>query len=100
MRRKRSRSEIWRDIQTLVRDALEKGGDLETADRWVELARKLSMKSRVPISQELKSFICDGCKGVLIPGVTARHRIRPDRETHLVVTCKRCGHVYRRSVDG
>lgn len=89
---------ILREIKRLLNLALKPMDDVCLADRYVELARELSMKSRVRIPRELKYFICKGCKRILIPGKTARFRIRRRGATRMIVTCLRCGHVYRRLI--
>ena len=89
---------VSHEIEKMMAMALERGGDLDLADRYVELARAVSMKSRVRIPRELKLFICKGCKRALIPGVTARFRVKRSRERHIAITCLRCGHIYRKIV--
>ncbi|MFQ5951364.1 MAG: ribonuclease P protein component 4 [Candidatus Geothermarchaeales archaeon] len=96
MRRRVNRKRILREIILTMESALSEDLRADEAQRRVKLARRLSMKSRVRIPRKLKHFICHGCKGALIPGETATFRIRPRRETHIVVTCLRCGHIYRR----
>lgn len=59
--------------------------------RYVELARRISMKARVPLIKEQKMFICKGCGSLLVPGVNCRVRTRPEFGTTLIVTCLDCG---------
>ncbi len=63
--------------------------------RYVELARRIGMRSRVRIPGELKYITCHNCLSLLIPGVTCRVRIRPDRGTDVVMTCLACNSVKR-----
>ncbi|MFQ5711218.1 MAG: ribonuclease P protein component 4 [Candidatus Geothermarchaeales archaeon] len=97
-RRRVDKKTISREIEMLMGMALRRGRDVEMADRYVGLARGLSMRSRVRIPRDIKLFICKGCKRALIPGVTARFRVKSRREKHLVITCLRCGHVYRKII--
>ncbi len=64
----------------------------ERAKRYVELARKISMRHNVRIPREYRFFICKGCKTLLKPGVNARFRIYKSK---IVVTCLECGNIYR-----
>jgi ribonuclease P protein subunit RPR2 len=69
--------------------------DPSLADRYVEIARRISMRCRVRIPRELKRYTCKGCGGLLVPGANCRVRIRPERGTAVVVTCLKCGRVKR-----
>jgi ribonuclease P protein subunit RPR2 len=87
---------VLKEIIHTLESAVSGELDPEVAQRWTELARKLSMKSRVRIPSELKHFVCHGCKGALIPRVTATFRTRSRREPHITITCLRCGHICRK----
>ena len=89
------RRRILEEIEKMIRLAL-KSDSIELADRYVEIAREISMKSRVRIPRDLKIFICKGCKKALIPGKTALFRVKKNHRTILIITCLRCNHVYRR----
>jgi ribonuclease P protein subunit RPR2 len=62
---------------------------------YVDLARRIAMRSRVHIPPELRDRICSKCKAYLMPGVTSRTRIRQHREPHVATTCLECGFVHR-----
>lgn len=83
-------------IKHLINIALEPNQNQTLADRYIEHARNLSMKSRVKIPSKLKFFICKKCKKTLIPGKTARFRTNSKREKHITITCLRCNHIYRK----
>ncbi len=70
----------------LARDEYEKHPD--RSDRYVQLARKIGMRYRVRMPQELKSQICKHCHAYLVQGVTARTRLQG---THISTTCTSCG---------
>lgn len=57
------------------------------ADRYVSLARKISMKHRVRLDRELRRQFCHHCYCFLVPGANARVRIYRGRVT---VTCLAC----------
>ncbi len=59
----------------------------ELADRYVELARKISMKYKVRIPSELKKRFCKHCHRYLIPGKNCTVRIAKSR---VIYTCE-CG---------
>lgn len=63
--------------------------------RYVELARKLSMKYQVRISRKWRRRFCHKCYKFLVPGVNCRIRTRPKREKHLVIKCLECGNIMR-----
>jgi len=77
-------------IKILMELAIKNGleNKIDRADRYVYLARKIGMKYNVRIPRKYKRFICKKCKRALIPGITARVRIRRGK---VVYTCLRCG---------
>lgn len=62
-------------------------GKLSLADRYVELARKISMRNLTPIKKEYKRRFCKHCYSYLLPTVTCRVRINRGK---LVVYCHNC----------
>lgn len=68
----------------------------ERADRYVEIARRISMKAKVRIPRVYKRYLlCKKCKRLIVPGYTCRIRIRSDGSTKIVITCLRCGTIKR-----
>ena len=65
--------------------------DERLTQRYTDLARRISMVSRVRIGREYGHQICRGCKRLIIPGVNCIVRIRQHREPHIVVSCNYCG---------
>lgn len=59
------------------------------ADRYVELARKISMKYKVRIPRQLKRRFCKHCHCYLKPGVNCRVRIAKGRVIYYCLSCKR-----------
>ena len=66
--------------------------DLNLAVKYAEQAFDLSRKLRVKVPIAMKRKFCRRCRAPLIPGLTARFRVK--RKT-LVVSCLRCGWIRR-----
>lgn len=64
----------------------------DLADRYVDIARRISMRHRVSIPPDLKRSVCKQCYGYLAPGSSAR--VRADGR-NVVITCLRCGGIKR-----
>ncbi|RLI78782.1 ribonuclease P [Archaeoglobales archaeon] len=61
--------------------------DYELAKRYVELAKKISMKYRVRIPKELRVKFCKKC---LYPYKFGKFRVRV-RKSRVIITCLNCG---------
>ncbi|UCH71362.1 MAG: ribonuclease P [Candidatus Bathyarchaeota archaeon] len=78
-------------IHTLFRLAEEAvPQNLELAQRYVEIARKIAMKTKVRLPMEYRRLVCRHCKNFIFPGVSCRVRTQSRREPHIVITCLRC----------
>lgn len=75
-------------IEKLLGMAREAGPERQR--RYVELARRISERTRTPIPRELKRRICKGCGVLLVPGRTATVRAEKGRKT---LKCTECGEV-------
>ncbi|RMF54348.1 ribonuclease P [Candidatus Woesearchaeota archaeon] len=64
----------------------------ELSHRYVELARKISMKYKVKIPQSLKRKFCKKCHHFLFPGDNCRVRFRDKK---IVITCFDCKNIMR-----
>lgn len=94
-RKRRVRRRASKEMNYLITLALNPSTPVEVADRYIELARKIGMKARVPIPRGLKIFICRRCKRLLRPGLTGIYRVRSRPRKSLSVLCLRCGYVHR-----
>lgn len=65
-------------------------GDPGLSDRYVEIARKISMKYNVPIAQKYKKRYCKHCKKYLVYGANARVRLDSPKKC-VLITCENCG---------
>jgi len=64
----------------------------DKAKRYTYLAKKLSMKTGLPIPREYKRWICKNCGEYLIPGKNCTVRLKNKLR---IVTCKACGKIER-----
>ncbi|MDH7516750.1 MAG: hypothetical protein QHH19_00105 [Candidatus Thermoplasmatota archaeon] len=62
-------------------------GRLNLANRYVDLARKISMRYLVPIPKEFKRCFCKHCYQYMLPNVTCRVRIHRGK---LITFCNHC----------
>jgi len=77
-------------IKTLFQEA-EKAGkkDLKLANRYVHLARKISMKVKARIPSNLKRRFCKHCYSYLIPGVNVRVRTQRGKVVYYCLNCRK-----------
>ena len=61
--------------------------NLNLADRYVEIARKISMRNLVPIPKDFKRRFCKHCYSYFLPDSNCRIRIHRGR---LVIYCYNC----------
>ena len=57
------------------------------ANRYVTLARKISMKVKIRIPLELKRKFCKHCYKFLMPGINSRVRTRDGK---VIISCFEC----------
>ena len=77
-------------IEKLLREADEIfKEDKELANRYVYLARKISMGAKVPIPVELKKKYCKHCHSFLVPSVNCRIRLAKSRVIYYCLECKK-----------
>jgi len=72
----------------------------ELAQRYIQIARRIAMRTRLRLPKAYKSQICRKCKSFIFPGVNCRIRIQQRRESHMVITCLNCGGIYRIPLKG
>ena len=64
--------------------------DTELAKRYVELARRISTRTKVRIPRDKKHYLCKNCGQPLIPGKNARIRLRSGN-SRIIISCLSCG---------
>ena len=67
----------------------------DLAQRYVEVARKIAMRTRLHLPKEFRLQVCRHCKRFIMPGVGSRVRVQPRRDSHVVVTCLYCRGITR-----
>ncbi len=68
----------------------------QLAERYGDIARRLSLRARVRIPEEYSWRYCRRCKKLMFPGVNAVVRLRSRRYPHMVIKCLRCRCINRR----
>ncbi|MEK6808523.1 MAG: ribonuclease P [Nanoarchaeota archaeon] len=63
--------------------------DSKLSNRYIELARKLSMKFKVRIPNHLKRRFCKYCNYYLVPDKNCRIRLHKTRVIYYCLNCKR-----------
>ena len=85
----KERSIAIQRIRLLFRLAEDKfHNEPDLSDRYVELARKISMKYKVRIPRELKRRFCKHCYSSLKPGRNLRIRIHKSRVIYYCLRCR------------
>jgi ribonuclease P protein subunit RPR2 len=72
--------------------------DEKLSRRYVNLARKISSRTKVRIPRESKMYLCKGCGLALVPGQNAKVRLHA-HTTGIVISCLSCGAVKRYPVS-
>lgn len=83
-------------IQMLLERARDEK-DERRRKRYVELARRISMRCRVRIPCELKRWICKGC-GTYMDADSCRVRVRGGKGL-IITTCLKCGRIIRKPIE-
>jgi ribonuclease P protein subunit RPR2 len=94
-RRTREMIEIAKERMQILTDLAVvnmRDRDVEKANRYIDLARRIGMRYNVRFSKGQKRLLCRMCKGILIPDITSKVRLRRGKVN---VRCSRCGHVIR-----
>jgi len=83
-------------IDTLFKLAEEeaKKGNIEREQRYVKLARTISMKVQEPIPGVLKRKFCKNCDSILLPGQNCDIRLNNKTKT-MDIKCFRCNNIKR-----
>ncbi len=69
----------------------------ERSKRYVEIARKISSRNKVPMPHEFRKRFCKGCGVFLKAGKNAKFRVTAGV---LKITCTECGHTNKTGIGG
>ncbi len=84
-------------VKTLIKFALDSKDGF--SDNYIDTAKKIIMKHKLKIPFEYKILFCKNCKKFIIPGKNSIIRIGRSRIKALRITCKLCGHTYRKIIQ-
>lgn len=84
------------DLLVEQADQAALSGQMELADRYIDMARRVGMRYNVRFRSDQRVKFCKACYRYLLPGSTSRTRLNRGRK---VTTCLRCGHVMRRPLQ-
>jgi ribonuclease P protein subunit RPR2 len=85
-----SRLAVSSRIEFLINKAEEVARkDLPLANRYVTLARNLSMRLNVHIPSRLKKKYCKHCYTFLVPGVNCRVRTKKSKLVYSCLSCQK-----------
>ena len=86
-------------IEILIGQAKEMAWKNENLSRrYVDLARRISKRTKTRIPSQVKRYLCKDCGIALVPGHNARVRLHA-HNTGIVITCLSCGSVRRYPVN-
>lgn len=69
-----------------AKDVFKKNSKL--SDKYIKIARRISMKYKIKLPSELKKKFCKHCHSYLVPGVTCRVRLHKHRVIYYCLNCK------------
>lgn len=94
MGRSRDEKIAKKRISILMREAKKAAleDELEKADRYVEIARKIGMKHNVSLNSKYKRKICSNCYSYLFPSKSCKIRVK---EGAIITRCLGCGTINR-----
>ena len=85
------------DILLALAEDQALAGDMELADRYAFLARKIGMRYKVKMPRGFKLKFCRTCSSYLVPGKNSRYRMTGGKLTR---QCLKCGAYYRLPLGG
>ena len=97
-RQRRGRGRRPKDVPLIARERMDllftlaatssRGGEDALADRYVQLASTIGTRYNLRLRPEQRHLVCRGCRRYMVPGRTARVRVR-GRWTQTCSHCKR-----------
>jgi ribonuclease P protein subunit RPR2 len=98
MKKRASKQIAAQRVSTIINSVL-KSKDGSFSDQNVLLAKRIIEKYKIKIPFEYKMLFCKNCKKFIVPGNDSTIRIGRSRIKALRITCKLCGHTYRKVIE-
>jgi len=83
-------------VRNLIDSALYSND--EFSQDHIKIARKIISKYKFRVPFEYKILFCKNCKNYIVPGKDSTIRIGRSNTKALRITCKFCGHTYRKII--
>jgi|TARA_Y100000310_G_scaffold345097_1_gene461778 ribonuclease P protein subunit RPR2 len=99
--KKQKRGKVKQSLKELARERIKtlfKHAETvspEAGRKAVKRARDVGMKFRVHMPKDVKRKYCKKCDSFLKPGVNCIVRLNQKKQSHIVITCTKCGAVIR-----
>jgi ribonuclease P protein subunit RPR2 len=71
----------------------------DLAARQALLAKKISTRFKIKLPYELRIVFCKKCKSFIAPGLNSRIRLGRTSVKSIRISCKLCGHTYRKIIS-
>ena len=94
-KQKKKRNNIARERMDHLFELSKREGskhNMRYATRYVEIARKLGMRHRIPVPRHFKHLFCRKCGTFLQPGLNSKVRIQNRK---VIRRCEECGAIRR-----
>ena len=86
-------------MQILIENAISNAKtNPQLSQRQAMLARNLSMRHKVRMPYQLRMVFCKKCKSFIAPGINSNIRVGRSTIKSIRITCKFCGHTYRKVI--
>lgn len=86
-------------IKILIQNAVTNSTKNQAlAQKQAMLARKLCLRNKIRMPYELKILFCKKCKSFILPGINSTIRVGGSSSKSIRITCKFCGHTYRKII--
>ncbi len=98
MKKKASKQIATQRVSNIINSIL-KSKDDSFSDQNVRMVKRIIEKYKIKIPFEHKILFCKNCKKFIVPGKNSTIRIGRSRLKALRITCKLCGHTYRKVLE-
>jgi ribonuclease P protein subunit RPR2 len=70
----------------------------QLSQRQALLARRISTRHKIRMPYSLRIVFCKKCKSFIAPGINSRIRLGKASIKSIRISCKLCGHTYRKII--